>query len=374
MKDINIKNKTEEFKMSFCDSIRLEKGMYNVRGKSFTEVLESLDPSENYKGTALAGLDAYERQLKRFDIKVNGPACDKIEKFFSTTDSAVLFPEFISRAIKQGLESFKILPEIVAATSIIDGVDYRSISTTSSSAVSTNDASNASGTSDSSGSYVGEAESIKKINVKHGTSLTKLKKYGRIFSSSYEAMRFQNLDLMSVIFRQIGKDLAYEQLGDVITAIMPTSVVNTTAASKIAYADVVKLWSAFGSYTPNVIIGASSTISALLNVDQVKDLHTDAHIHGCNQFINPASANLIVHESLKTTSSEKLLVFDKDFAVQMVQSGNLTIEYDKVIDQQLNQAAISVIRGFSPICSDAIKCLNVTQATQTNQNTDSGSN
>lgn len=365
MKDINIKNKTEEFKMSFCDSIRLEKGMYNVRGKSFTEVLESLDPSENYKGTALAGLDAYERQLKRFDIKVNGPACDKIEKFFSTTDSAVLFPEFISRAIKQGLESFKILPEIVAATSIIDGVDYRSISTTSSSA---------SGTSDSSGSYVGEAESIKKINVKHGTSLTKLKKYGRIFSSSYEAMRFQNLDLMSVIFRQIGKDLAYEQLGDVITAIMPTSVVNTTAASEIAYADVVKLWSAFGSYTPNVIIGASSTISALLNVDQVKDLHTDAHIHGCNQFINPASANLIVHESLKTTDSEKLLVFDKDFAVQMVQSGNLTIEYDKVIDQQLNQAAISVIRGFSPICTDAIKCLSVTQATQTNQNTDKGSN
>ena len=371
MKDINIKNKTEEFKMSFCDSIRLEKGMYNVRGKSFTEVLESLDPSENYKGTALAGLDAYERQLKRFDIKVNGPACDKIEKFFSTTDSAVLFPEFISRAIKQGLESFKILPEIVAATSIIDGVDYRSISTTSSSEVSTNDASNESGTSDSSGSYVGEAESIKKINVKHGTSLTKLKKYGRIFSSSYEAMRFQNLDLMSVIFRQIGKDLAYEQLGDVITAIMPASdsdsVVSTTAASEIAYADVVKLWSAFGSYTPNVIIGASSTISALLNVDQVKDLHTDAHIHGCNQFINPASANLIVHESLKTNDFEKLLVFDKDFAVQMVQSGNLTIEYDKVIDQQLNQAAISVIRGFSPICTDAIKCLQINPITNTNQ-------
>ena len=345
--------------MSFCDSIRLEKGMYNVRGKSFTEVLESLDPSENYKETPLAGLDAYERQLKRFDIKVNGPACDKIEKFFSTTDSAVLFPEFISRAIKQGLESFKILPEIVAATSIIDGVDYRSISTSE-------DESN---TNSGSGSYVGEATSIKKIDVKHGTSLTKLKKYGRIFSSSYEAMRFQNLDLMTVIFKQIGRNLAYEQLEDLITAIMPSfsDSIKVATASKITYADITNLWSKFGSYSPNVIIGASETISTILNLDQIKDIHTDTHMHGCSQFINPMSANLIVNNSLKTTSSEKLLAFDKDFAVQMVQSGNLTIEYDKVIDQQLNQAAISVIRGFSPICTDAIKCLQINPITETNQ-------
>lgn len=345
--------------MSFCDSIRLEKGMYNVRGKSFTEVLESLDPSENYKETPLAGLDAYERQLKRFDIKVNGPACDKIEKFFSTTDSAVLFPEFISRAIKQGLESFKILPEIVAATSIIDGVDYRSISTSE-------DESN---TNSGSGSYVGEATSIKKIDVKHGTSLTKLKKYGRIFSSSYEAMRFQNLDLMTVIFKQIGRNLAYEQLEDLITAIMPSfdDSVKVAKASTITYADITNLWSKFGSYSPNVIIGASETISTILNIDQIKDIHTDTHMHGCSQFINPMSANLIVNNSLKTTSSEKLLAFDKDFAVQMVQSGNLTIEYDKVIDQQLNQAAISVIRGFSPICTDAIKCLQINPITNTNQ-------
>ena len=45
--------------MSFCNSIKLEKGMYNVGGKSFTKVLEELDPSENYIGTNLEGLDAY---------------------------------------------------------------------------------------------------------------------------------------------------------------------------------------------------------------------------------------------------------------------------------------------------------------------------
>ena len=51
------------------DHVKLEKGMYRESGKTFTQVLESLDPSENYRGTALEGTDAFQRQLKRFDIK-----------------------------------------------------------------------------------------------------------------------------------------------------------------------------------------------------------------------------------------------------------------------------------------------------------------
>ena len=45
--------------MADFDNLKLEKGMY--AGGSFTGALERLDPSENYKGTALEGLDAYQR-------------------------------------------------------------------------------------------------------------------------------------------------------------------------------------------------------------------------------------------------------------------------------------------------------------------------
>ena len=64
------------------NNIKLEKDMYNVCNKSFTDVLEELDPSEQYRGTELENLDAYQRQLKRFGIKVSGPNCDNVEKFF----------------------------------------------------------------------------------------------------------------------------------------------------------------------------------------------------------------------------------------------------------------------------------------------------
>ena len=74
--------------MTAFDNIRLEKGLY--ASGDFTGALEKIDPSENYSGTALEGLDAYQRQLKRFNIKVSGAGSDVVDKFFKTSDSAVL--------------------------------------------------------------------------------------------------------------------------------------------------------------------------------------------------------------------------------------------------------------------------------------------
>ena len=78
--------------MSF-DYITLEKGMYTHPEISFSDILEELDPSANYLGTEYEGLDAFGRQLKRFDIKVSGAGSDSVRKFFATPQSAALFPE-----------------------------------------------------------------------------------------------------------------------------------------------------------------------------------------------------------------------------------------------------------------------------------------
>ena len=108
------------------DNLKLEKGLYTT-GKSFTQALEQIDPSENYAGTPMEGLDAYQRQLKRFDIKVSGIGSDTVSKFFQTSDSAALFPEYVSRAVRQGMEQADVLQKIVATTTVIDGMDYRAI-------------------------------------------------------------------------------------------------------------------------------------------------------------------------------------------------------------------------------------------------------
>lgn len=112
--------------MARFENLKLEKGLYTT-GKSFTQALEELDPSEEYAGTPLEGLDAYQRQLKRFDIKVSGRGSDMIEKFFKTTDSAALFPEYVNRAVLQGIAENDVLPKIVATVTNINGIDYRTI-------------------------------------------------------------------------------------------------------------------------------------------------------------------------------------------------------------------------------------------------------
>ena len=101
------------------DNVKLEKGMYGEAGKTFSQVLEACDPSEAYRGTPMEGLDAFQRQLKRFDIHVKGSGSDMVEKFFHTTDSSVLFPEFVSRVVRQGLEEESILPAITATGTVM---------------------------------------------------------------------------------------------------------------------------------------------------------------------------------------------------------------------------------------------------------------
>jgi len=70
-----------------------------TRARALLIFLREIDPSENYKGTALEGLDAFQRQLKRFDIKVSGKSSDRVEKFFDNSDSAALVSLTISKVV-----------------------------------------------------------------------------------------------------------------------------------------------------------------------------------------------------------------------------------------------------------------------------------
>lgn len=67
--------------MANFENITIEKGMYQTKG-GISGALEKLDPSENYRGTALEGLDAFSRQLKRFDIKVKAETATVLKSFF----------------------------------------------------------------------------------------------------------------------------------------------------------------------------------------------------------------------------------------------------------------------------------------------------
>ena len=333
--------------MANYENIKLEKGLYTT-GKSFTQALECLDPSENYAGTALEGLDAYQRQLKRFGIHVNGKNSDTVEKFFKSSDSAALFPEYINRAVKQGAESVNKVDSIVATTTKIDGLDYRSITSLE---------------DDESKELkiVNEGAAIPATTIKTQENLVKLHKRGRMLVASYEAVKFQRLDLFTVTLRQIGAYIARSQLKDAVDVIIngdgnnnEAAVIETASSGVLTYADLISLWTSFEPHQMTTMIVGADMMSKLLNMPEFRDASAGLNFHGTGKCITPMGAEIIRCDSVP---AGKIIALDKSCALEKVQAGEIITDFDKLIDRQLERAAISTIAGFAKIYPDAAKVL-----------------
>lgn len=334
--------------MAFFDNIKLEKGMYANGNRSFTEILEELDPSENYRNSQLEGLDAYQRQLKRFDIKVGGCNSDCVSKFFQTSDSAALFPEYVSRAVRQGMERADILPDIIAAKTIIDGLDYRSVVSVP-------------GTEEKSLKPVSEGAYLPQTNIKSSENLVKLQKRGRMLVASYEAVKFQKLDIFTVTLRQIGAYIARQQLEDAVNVIIngdenspAAATVSAVSNSEITYQDLLNLWSSLDPYELNTILSPAGGIIKILSMSEMKDSRAGLDFHGSGKMITPLGAKLL---HVPGISGNKVVGLDKNCALEMVQSGGILMDHDKLIDRQLERTSISCISGFTKIFPDASKVL-----------------
>ena len=331
------------------DNVRLEKGMYHEAGRSFTQVLEKLDPSEQYRGTALEGLDAYQRQLKRFDIRVKGAGSDVVEKFFKTAQSAVLFPEYIARAVKAGMEEANVLPDITATETVIDGMDYRSILSVPE--------------EERELKQVAEGASIPQTTVRTRDNLVKLHKRGRMLVASYEAIRFQKLDLFSVTLRQIGAQIGRMLLEDAVDVIVngdgngnPAKVSSVAQAGKLTYEDLVAFWNDFEPYQLNALLVGTDTLPKLLDLRQMRDPEAGLDFHGTGRMVTPMGAKVLRSSAVP---AGKILGLDKNYALEMVKAGDVMVEYDKIIARQLERAAITTISGYAKIFEDASRVLTV---------------
>ncbi len=331
--------------MAIYENINLEKGMYQS-GRSLTEILEEMDPSENYKGTALEGLDAFSRQLKRFDIKVSGKGSDTIEKFFATSNSAALFPEYVSRAVNAGKEEANLLGDVVATVTQIDGMDYRSCTS-----AMTDD--------DKTMKRVAEGAFIPATEIKTNDNLVQLHKRGRMLVASYEALRFQRIDLFTVTLKQIGAYIARSQMADAVDVILngdgnsnPCGSVSPASSGSLSYADLIAMWSALTPFELNTVLASSSAMTALLTMSEMKDAVAGLNFQGSGKMITPLGANLIHTTAL---SGNNLIGLDKSCALEMVVAGDVAVDYDKLIDRQLERATISCIAGFAKIYDGASK-------------------
>lgn len=315
------------------NNVKLEKGLYNLSGKSFSQALEALDPSSEYTGTPLENLDAFERQLKRFNIKVSGSDCDMVEKFFTTTESAVLFPEFIRRCIKKGFDE-SVLNDIVAVSTRCESNLYAGCIISDTASYST----------------TAQGASLPTASVTESSTSLKLEKYGRLITASYEALRQQKLDVFGVMLRSVGIKLANSVLSSAVTALK-TSITPINATT-VNYATLASLYGSFDDFNMNCIMLSPANTATVLSLAQMEKTCADSQ----GKIRLPFGTEIICTTEV---GNDTVIGLDKDFALEIITSSDLVLETDKLIDCQLDRIAVSVNCGFRRITNNAVKVLKI---------------
>lgn len=324
------------------ENITLEKGMY-ATDKGFTGTLESLDPSENYVGTPLEGLDAYQRQLKRFDIRVSGANSDTVQKFFSTTSSAALFPEYVSRAIFSGIEEEADLSKIIATTTKIDSKDYRT--------VSFNWGSNRDLVQVEEGAEIPTAE------IAFKDRLIQLKKMGKMLTASYESLKFQRLDVFALALRQIGAHIAKQQVDEALRVLIEGDGEGNTCVimplmEDFKFSDMIELWTVMRPYKMNTLAVSNAFAKELYNTDEFKNPLAGINFQGTGSLGTPLGAEAICSDAVEKYGL-RCLAIDRRYALEKIVAADVTVESDKLIDRQIERTAISSIVGFAKLADFA---------------------
>lgn len=320
------------------NEMKLEKGMYHITNKGFTEVLEELDPSAQYADTEIQGLDAYERQLKRFDIRVSGPNCDKVEKFFATTEGAVLFPEFVRRAVMAGVER-SVLSEITAVHTVSESGAYLPGIFTDTEAYSTK---------------TNQGADLPEATYLESTTALKLDKYGRVIDATYESIRKMRLDSFAVTLKSVGV-----KLGNNLTVQAISKLYNGASGSisksgtSIAYTDLVNLYGQFTDFDMNTLL-CSPAVSAQIMV--LPEMIEQSSATPSN-IVLPFGAKMYKCAGM---SSNYALGLDKDFALEMITCEGLVLETDKLINNQIDRIAVSLRVNFRVITSGSVYILSLT--------------
>ena len=162
-------------------------------------------------------------------------------------------------------------------------------------------------------------------------------------------MRMHLDDAIEVLMNGDGNKNAAETF-----AIGTSPVIGTSGT--LTYEALLDFWAQFDPYSLNTLVVPPAVMLQMLKLSEFQNPLTGLNFQGTGELSNPLGARLI-----KTTAAPagKIIGLDRNYALEMVQAADVTVEYDRLIDRQLERAAITSISGFAKLYTDAAKILTV---------------
>ncbi len=357
-------------------AFKLEIGMYDEaarRGKSFGEWLEEYRVEKGEQPSEYWGLANYEKELKRLsylrkgedpplsafemalqahDIKAFGMHTDRVEKFFQSADTSVLFPEFISNRVYAGALSASIVPEFVAVTSVITGLDFRKLYLEDSQA-------------SRELKKTARGAEFPQTQIKAGKQSISLAKFGRNILFDYEVIYATPINIYAVALQRIGKQIGLDESDALVNALLngdgnnnglkAEQTCQTATSGSIVKKDIITFASTLPQpYALNAFVGRKSNMIDFR--DALSDMQNPVAQWGQTGMILPRG----VEWDRDIVPSDKLVGVDTAHAIGYVTNDSMNLtETERIIAKQQVRTVVSKRSAFDVIDPQAIGCLEV---------------
>lgn len=330
--------------LSRAKGIKVEKETYleaQNRGVSLSELLET----EDYDPSPIdCPLDAFERQLLAQGIKVGGKNPITVEMFYQ--GAPALLPEFMLREIKNGQKMRPELSRLLASTAQISNSRYTPFYVDVTPAEKK-----------LSLRPIGDQAEIPTISITEQKHTITVPDYGVTLKTSYKALRSRTTAQFKVLLWYIGFRLQADKMGLIVDTIIngdgnnnPASVFNTATSSSLVYSDLVTLWNEFFPFEMNTLVCHKNLLQAVLTMDEFKDPMAGFNFQRTGQLVSPLGSTLIRCDDVP---ADLVIGLDNRFAIEEVVTQALLVEYDKVIEQKLEEAVISESVAYAKVIKEA---------------------
>jgi hypothetical protein len=136
----------------------------------------------------------------------------------------------------------------------------------------------------------------------------------------------------------------------------PAQVVKVAQDGVLTYEDLVDFWAQFAPYEMNTMLVSDDVMRKLLKLPEFQNPMGGMNFQATGKLVTPMGATLL---RAPTLPEGTLIGLDKRYALEIVECGGVCVEYDKLIDRQLERAAVTIICGAAKIFPEACRVLEV---------------
>lgn len=374
--------------------------------KTLSRWLEEQDPSEDYAD----GSDAFQRLIQAAGIVVRsdhaaGYYADKFEEFDKTTQTRSLVPEFINRQWRSvanggeattralyssddyglntimnqytnapGVRGQQLLPaiplsEIVAVTTPIDTDSYRAFYLRD---------------SDSTAEQlrmvrIAEGTEVPRSKLVGGENSIRLKKYGRGLEVSYETLRRQRIDMVSLHIQRMAVQAEKDRVGAALDVMVNGDGNANTAGTVYNMSDLdsqatpgtltLKAWAAFrmkflNPYYPTTVLAQDDVMLQLFLLNSGSGNLPLVTIPAGTNFsltpINPGLADGLRAGWTADAPADKIVAFDRRFAIErVIEIGSDISEIERWATRQVEVLVMTQNDAFASLDSGSVKILDL---------------